>query len=50
VGYSRRAGPDQVGASDDFHRKIDIVARQYNPAAMQPLGRVRGFALVKRAG
>jgi hypothetical protein len=26
------------------------VARQYNPAAMQPLGRVRGFALVKRAG
>jgi SAM-dependent methyltransferase len=50
VVYPRLVGPDQVGASDDFHRKIDIVARQYNPAAMQPLGRVRGFALVKRAG
>ena len=50
VVYPRLVGPDQVGGSDDFHRKIDIVARQYNPAAMQPLARVRGFALIKRAG
>jgi SAM-dependent methyltransferase len=50
VVYPRLVGPDQVGASDDFHRKIDIVARGYNPAAMQPLARVRGFALIKRAG
>ena len=50
VVYPRLVGPDQVGASDDFHRKIDIIARQYNPAAMQPLARVRGFALIKRAG
>jgi SAM-dependent methyltransferase len=50
VVYPRLVGPDQVGASDDFHLKIDIIAQQYNPAAMQPLARVRGFALIKRAG
>jgi SAM-dependent methyltransferase len=50
VVYPRLVGPDQVGSSDDFHRKIDIIARQYNPAAVQPLARVRGFTLIKRAG
>ena len=50
VVYPRLVGPDQVGGSDDFHRKIDVVARQYNPSAMQPLARVRGFTLIKRAG
>jgi SAM-dependent methyltransferase len=50
VVYPRLVGPDQVGGSDDFHRRIDIVARQYNPATMRPLARVRGFTLIKRAG
>jgi ubiquinone/menaquinone biosynthesis C-methylase UbiE len=49
VVYPRLVGPDQVGGSADFHHKIDIIARQYNPAAMRPLARVRGFALVKRS-
>jgi SAM-dependent methyltransferase len=46
--YPRLVGPDQVGGSDDFHRKIDLVARRFNPTEMQPLARVRGFALVNR--
>jgi SAM-dependent methyltransferase len=50
VVYPRLVAPDQVGGSDDFHRRIDIVARQCNPATMQPLARVRGFTLIKRAG
>jgi SAM-dependent methyltransferase len=48
VVYPRLVGSDQVGASDEFHRKIHVVAQQFNPVAMKTLARVRGFALVRR--
>jgi SAM-dependent methyltransferase len=46
--YPRLVGPDEIGGSDDFHRKIETVVHQYNPAEMSDLARVYGFALVKR--
>jgi SAM-dependent methyltransferase len=49
VVYPRLVGPDNVGASDEFHRKIAPIARHHNTDAMQPLARVRGFTLVRRA-
>jgi len=48
--YPRLVGPDRVGEDGEFHRKIEIVARQFNPAALSSLARVRGFALAKRQG
>ena len=46
--YPRLVGPDRVGENEDFHRKIEAVARRFNPAALTSLARVRGFALVRR--
>jgi SAM-dependent methyltransferase len=47
--YPRLVGPDNLADGDEFHRKIEIIARRFNPAGFRPLARVRGFALVKRA-
>jgi SAM-dependent methyltransferase len=48
VVYPCVVGPDRVDDSDEFRRKIEIVARRFNPRDMKPLARVRGFALIKR--
>lgn len=48
--YPRLVGPDQVSREGgDFHRKIEPVARHFNPADMESLARARGFALIRRA-
>ncbi len=47
--YPRLAGPDNFDDAEEFRRKIEIVARRFNPSALKPLARVRGFALLKRA-
>ncbi|MBV8507103.1 MAG: class I SAM-dependent methyltransferase [Alphaproteobacteria bacterium] len=46
--YPRLVGPDQVDTVGEFHHKIAAVAQRFNPPDMEPLARVRGFALVKR--
>jgi ubiquinone/menaquinone biosynthesis C-methylase UbiE len=46
--YPALVGADQLVASGDFHRKIEAVARRYNPQEFNKLARVRGFALVRR--
>lgn len=46
--YPRLVGPDGVDNGDEFRSKIEIVARCFNPPALKPLARVRGFVLIKR--
>lgn len=48
--YPCLVGPDRIESVGDFHRRIVPIARLFNPSDMAPLARVRGFALVKRAG
>lgn len=45
----RIAGADQSEIWHGFHRKIEKVARHFNPAEMKRLARARGFALVKQS-
>ena len=47
--YPRLVGPGQVGGSDDFHRKIDVVARQAIRSRCSRRPGWRGVALMKRA-
>ena len=48
VVYPQLVAPNEIGASDDFHRKIEPLVHRYNPGEMRDLARVLGFALVKQ--
>ena len=48
VVYPRLAGADHIDEAAEFHRKIEVVARQFNPPDMQHLARARGLALLRR--
>ncbi len=45
--YPRVIGPEQIEALGEFHRKLEIVMRNFNPNDMRALARVRGLALIK---
>jgi SAM-dependent methyltransferase len=46
--YPRLVGPEQINEAGEFHGKIEIVVRNYNPPDLLCLARARGFALVRR--
>jgi ubiquinone/menaquinone biosynthesis C-methylase UbiE len=48
VVYPRIVGPDRIDDAGTFHRKIECLARHFNPLEMKDLARVRGFALEKK--
>ena len=47
--YPALAGSEKALGPGEFHNKIHIIAKKYNPVQFAPLARVRGFLLTKRA-
>jgi len=48
VVYPLLVGADKATGHADFHRRILPAAKAFNPAAFEPLARLRGFSLARR--
>ena len=46
--YPLMVGPENVTHNTDLHEKLQLLAKLYNPDALKPLSRIRGFVLKQR--
>ena len=48
VVYPALAGAEHATGPSEFHQRIHQLARTFDPAPLKPMGRLRGFILVRR--
>jgi ubiquinone/menaquinone biosynthesis C-methylase UbiE len=50
VVYPLLVGPDKVTHNTEFHDRLHVLARTFNPDELKPISRIRGFILRRRPG